>query len=114
MNYEESVQIIYLAQNRFEPQKVENWSLVQKVFDHSYFYSGEAEFDFTMKDEKVVRYMDNNYPLLTYDPVLLQQIRNWASNSSTNYRVEIKLLDDAKKIAIVAIDGLRKEYHLNN
>src|SRR5579863_4502106 len=39
MNYEESVQIIYLAQSRFEPQKIENWSLVQKVFDQSYFNS---------------------------------------------------------------------------
>ena len=33
MNYEESVQIIYLAQSRFESQKIENWNLVQKVFD---------------------------------------------------------------------------------
>src|SRR5579862_664541 len=63
MNYEESVQIIYLAQNRFEPQKIENWNLVQKIFDQSYFYSkGGSEFDFTLHDEKVIRYMDNNYP----------------------------------------------------
>jgi len=115
MNYEESVQIIYLAQNRFEPQKIENWNLVQKVFDQSYFYSsGDSEFDLTMNDEKVIRYLDNNYPLLTYETNLIQQIRNWAYSSSRNYRVEIQLLNDAKSQAVVAMNALRKEYHLNN
>jgi hypothetical protein len=116
MNYEESVQIIYLAQNRFEPEKIENWNLVQKVFDQSYYFysSGGSEFDLTMNDEKVIRYMNNNYPLLTYETNLIQQIRNWAYSSSRNYRVEIQLLNDAKSQAIVAMNALRKKYHLNN
>jgi hypothetical protein len=113
MNYEESVQIINLAQYRFEPQKTENWNLVQKIFDQSYFYSsGDSEFNLTLKDKKVIRYMDNNYPLLSYEPDLIQQIRNWAYCSSTNYRVEIGLLKEAKLQGIKAIDVLKKEYHL--
>jgi len=112
-NYEESVQIIYLAQNRFEPQKIENWNLVQKIFDQSYFYSpGDSEFNLTLNDEKVIRFMDNNYPLLNYEPDLIQQIRNWAYSSSRNYRVEIELLNEAKLKAIIAMDVLKKEYHL--
>jgi hypothetical protein len=116
MNYEESVQIIYLAQNRFEPQKIENWNLVQKVFDQSYFYStgDTTEFNLRLNEEKVTRYMNNNYSLLTYDQGLIQQIRNWAYSSSTNYKVEIKLLNDAKRQSISAMDALKKEYHLNN
>ncbi|HEY2726174.1 MAG TPA: hypothetical protein VGI61_03300, partial [Parafilimonas sp.] len=82
MNYEESVQIIYLAQNRFEPQKIENWSLVQKVFDQSYFNSFDSLSDFAINfkvnDERAMRFMNNNYPLLNYDKDLLQQLRNWA------------------------------------
>ena len=113
MNYEESVQIIYLAQNRFEPDKVENWKLIQKVFDQSYFFNpGDSEFNLTLNDEKVIRYMDNNYPLLTYEPDLIQQVRNWAYSSSRNYRVEIQLLNDAKSLAFKAMDELKKEYHL--
>src|ERR1700722_3881789 len=113
MNYEEAVQIIYLVQNRFEPHKIENWNLVQKVFDQSYFYSpGDQEFNLTLKDEKVIRYMDNNYPLLTYEPDLIHQIRNWAYSSSRNYRVEIELLNEAKLQANIAMDVLKKAYHL--
>ena len=126
MNYEESVQIIYLAQNRFEPEKVENWKLIQQVFDQSYFYNpgdseisnklnksvGLTEFNLALNDEKVIRYMDNNYPLLTYEPDLIQQVRNWAYSSSRNYRVEIQLLNDAKSLAFKAMDELKKEYHL--
>jgi hypothetical protein len=63
MNYEESVQIIYLAQNRFEPQKTENWSLVQKAFDQSYFNSLDSLSDFainlTVNDERAMRFMNN-------------------------------------------------------
>jgi hypothetical protein len=58
--------------------------------------------------------MDNNYPLLSYEPDLIQQIRNWAYSSSRNYRVEIELLNEAKLHAIVAMDVLKKEYHLEN
>jgi hypothetical protein len=109
MKYEESVQIIYLAQNRFEPQKIENWNLVQKIFDQSYFYSpGDSEFNLTLNDEKVIRFMDNNYPLLSYEPDLIHQIRNWAYSSSRNYRVEIELLNEAKLQAIMAMGWLKK------
>jgi hypothetical protein len=113
MKYEESVQIIYLSQNRFAPQKIENWNLVQKIFDQSYFYlPGDSEFNFTLTDERVIRFMDNNYPLFNYEPALIQQIRNWAYCSSRNYRVEIELLKEAKLNAIIAMDVLKKEYHL--
>ena len=116
MNYEESVQFIYLGQNRFEPQKIENWSLVQKVFDQSYFNSLDSLSHFainvTVNDEKAMRFMNNNYPLLNYDKYLWQQLRNWAYCSSRNYRVEIQLFNAARLQAIIAIAALKKEYHL--
>jgi len=116
MNYEESVQIIYLAQNRYEPQKIENWSLVQKVFDQSYFNSldslSDIAINLTVKDERAMRFMNNNYSLLKYDKDLWQQLRNWAYSSSRNYRVEIQIFNDARFQAIVAIAALKKEYHL--
>ena len=116
MNYEESVQIIYLTQNRFEPQKIENWSLVQKVFDQSYFNSLDSLSDFainlTVNDEIAMRFMNNNYPLLNYDKDLWQQLRNWAYSSSRNYRVEIQIFNAARLQAIIAIAALKKEYHL--
>jgi len=116
MNYEESVQIIYLAQNRFEPQKIENWSLVQKVFDQSYFNSLDSLSDFAINlivnDERAMRFMNNNYPLLSYDKALWQQLRNWAYTSSRNYRVEIQIFNAARLQAIIAIAALKKEYHL--
>ena len=116
MNYEESVQIIYLAQNRFEPQKIENWSLVQKVFDQSYFNSLDSLSDFainlTVNDERAMRFMNNNYPLLNYDKDLWQQLRNWAYTSSRNYRVEIQIFNAARLQAIIAIAALKKEHHL--
>jgi len=116
MNYEESVQVIYLAQNRFEPQKIENWNLVQKVFDQSYFNSFDSLSDFAINlkvtDERAMRFMNNNYHLLTYDKDLLQQLRNWAYSSSRNYRVEIQIFNAARIQAITAIAALKKEYHL--
>jgi hypothetical protein len=116
MNYEESVQVIYLAQNRFEPQKIENWNLVQKVFDQSHFNSFDSLSDFAINlkvnDERAMRFMNNNYLLLTYDKDLLQQLRNWAYSSSRNYRVEIQIFNTARLQAIIAIAALKKEYHL--
>ena len=116
MNYEESVQIIYLGQNRLEPQKIENWSLVQKVFDQSYFNSLDSLSDFainvSMSDERARRFINNNYPLLNYDKDLWQQLRNWAYCSSRNYRVGIQLFNAARFQAIIAIAALKKEYHL--
>ena len=116
MNYEESVQIIYLSQNRIEPQKIENWSLVQKVFDQSYFNSLDSLSDFAINlivnDERAMRFMNNNYPLLSYDKALWQQLRNWAYTSSRNYRVEIQIFNAARLQAIIAIAALKKEYHL--
>jgi hypothetical protein len=116
MNYEESVQIIYLSQNRLEPQKIENLNLVQKVFDQSYFYSldslSDVAINLTVNDDKVIHFMNNNYPLLTYETDLIQQIKNWAYSSSRNYRIEIQLFNDAKLRDIIAMDALKKEYHL--
>ena len=116
MNYEETIQVIYLAQNRFEPQKIENWSLVQKVFDQSHFNSldslSDIAINLTVNDERAMRFMKNNYPLLNYDKDLWQQLRNWAYSSSRNYRVEIQIFNAARLQAIIAIAALKKEYHL--
>jgi hypothetical protein len=116
MNYEEAVQIIYLAQNRFEPQHIENWRLVHHVFDQSYFNLldslSDIAINLTVKDEKAMRFMNTDYPLLRYDKDLWQQLRNWAFSSSRNYRVEIQLFNAARLQAIIAIAALKKEYRL--
>ena len=56
--------------------------------------------------------MNNNYLLLTYETDLIQQIKNWAYSFSRNYREEIQLFNDAKLLDIIAMDALKKEYHL--
>ena len=37
LSYEESIRVIYMVQNKYEPEKAENWKLVQKVFYQEYF-----------------------------------------------------------------------------
>jgi len=121
LNYEEALKIIYLLQDKFEPEKIQNWNLVQKVFDYNYFDQLDrikaAKRDsagryFDQKDQDLDAFLKKNIPLNTYDKNVLFELKNWARNSSWSYRVQAGNLITAKQKAQMAIDALKDEYHL--
>ncbi len=119
LNYEESIRVIYMLQNKYEPEKTQNWNLVQRVFDQGYFniLDSIAPRDsttkhFEMYDPKLSAFLNSNFPLYTYDKNLLQELRNWAYNSSRNYKVIVNDIRTAKEKAQIVIEALKKEHHL--
>jgi hypothetical protein len=121
LSYEESVRVVYMLQNKYEPEKAENWNLVQKVFYQEYFNlmdkDPELTRDSTVKNfdaENARRnsFMNSSYPLYSYDKNILFQLKNWAYNSSRNYRVIVNDIISMRTKAQEVIEGLRKEYHL--
>jgi hypothetical protein len=119
LSYEESIRVIYMLQNKYEPEKTENWNLVQKVFDQGYFNildsvaaRDSSKIHFEIRDQKLSEFLNTNLPLYTYDKSVLQELRNWAYNSSRNYKVIVHDIGTAKEKAQLVIDALKKEYHL--
>ena len=121
LNYEESLKIIYLLQDKYEPDKIENWKLVQKVFDNDYFdeldrikaaRKDSSGRNFNMADEEVMKFSGKNIALNTYDRSVLFELKNWARHTSASYRIQIGNLKSAIQKAQLAIDALRKEYHV--
>jgi len=119
LSYEESIRVIYMLQNKYEPEKTENWNLVQKVFDQGYFNildsvaaRDSSTIHFEIRDQKLSEFLNTNFPLYTYDKNVLQELRNWAYNSSRNYKVIVHDIGTAKEKAQLVIDVLKKEYHL--
>jgi len=119
LSYEESIRVIYMLQNKYEPEKTENWNLVQKVFDQGYFNildsvaaRDSSTIHFEIRDQKLSEFLHTNFPLYTYDKNVLQELRNWAYNSSRNYKVIVHDIGTAKEKAQLVIDVLKKEYHL--
>ena len=121
LDYEEALKIIYLLQDKYEPEKIQNWNLVQKVFDNDYF----AELDkikaaskdsslksFDTKDRELEIFLTKNISLNTYDKNILFELKNWARNSSWSYRIQIGNLRSTVKKASLAIEALKKEYHI--
>ena len=120
LDYEEAIKVIYLLQNKYEPEKIENWNLVQKVFDQSYFDTLEA-IKGTARDSTNIlstnnpslnAFLETNYPLHTYDKTVLFELRNWAYNTSRNYRILVRDIYYSKQKAFEAIKALKKEYDL--
>jgi hypothetical protein len=121
LGYEESIRVIYMLQNKYEPEKAENWNLVQKVFYQEYFNILDKDpvlaRDSTVKNfmtdnPRLDSFFSNNYPLYTYDKTILFELKNWAYNSSRNYKVIIKDITTMRAKAHEVIDALKKEYHL--
>ena len=120
LGYEESIRVIYMLQNKYEPEKSENWKLVQKIFYQEYFNILDKDPALT-RDSTVKNFMtDNagldsfiktNYPLYTYDKNSLFELKNWAYNSSRNYRVIVNDIKTMRSKAHEVIDALKKEYH---
>ena len=121
LNYEEALKIIYLLQDEYEPEKIQNWNLVQKVFDYNYFDQldkikpaarDSSEKNFDQKNQEFDDFLNKDIPLNTYDKNVLFELKNWARNSSWSYRVLAGNLITAKQKAQIAIDALKDEYHL--
>ena len=56
-------------------------------------------------------FLNKNYPLYTYDKNSLFELKNWAYNSSRNYRVIVRDISSMRTKAHEVIDALKKEYH---
>jgi hypothetical protein len=120
LGYEETIRVITMLQNKYEPEKIQNWNLVQKVFDQGYFTILDAiaprdstTRHFERNDEKLNHFLNSDYPLYSYDKTTLRELRNWALNSSRNYRIIVHDLYAANEKARLAIEALKKEYHLD-
>lgn len=119
LNYEEAVRVIYLLQDENEPLKTANWNLVQQVFDLARFRTLDsiksADLDSSFKetnldDWQLSRFMNTNYPLLSYDKNKLEEIRNGAYGSSRNYRVLVRTIEATEGKAREVLAALKKEY----
>jgi hypothetical protein len=122
LGYEESTRVIYMLQNKYEPEKKQNWDLVQKVFHQEYFNILDNDPSlardstikgFTTNNPRLTDFMNTNYPLYTYDKNILFELKNWAFNSSRNYRVIVNDIISMKEKADDVIKALKEEYHLN-
>ena len=120
LGYEESIRVIYMLQNKYEPEKAENWKLVQKVFYQEYFNildkNPALTRDSTVKNfmtdsPQLDSFLNKDYPLYTYDKNILFELKNWAYNSSRNYKVIVKDIVTMRVKAHEVIDALKKEYH---
>lgn len=120
LDYDESIRIIYLLQDKYYPEKAENWKLVQNVFDQVYFDSLEliprvARDSVHLVDpanSALQTYLTTDYPLMNPDKTQLLQLSNWARNSSRAYRVLQGDIITAKQKAFDVIRTLKKNYHL--
>src|SRR5688500_11687879 len=108
-----------MLQNKYEQEKTQNWNLVQKVFDQSYFniLDSIAPRDsttqyFGINNEKIKQFLQADFRLYTYDKSVLQELRNWAFNSTRNYKVIVRDIYIARQKAESAVAALQKEYHL--
>jgi hypothetical protein len=120
LDYEETLKIISLLEENINPQKNDNWNLVQKVFDGSYFNTlqtiGAAGRDSASQasgadSDRFASFLNTNYPLLTYDKNTWTELSNRALTSSDAYRTLLGTVSMAKKQAEGALAALNQEYH---
>ena len=121
LDYEETLKIISLLEDNINPQKNENWNIVQKAFDGSYFKTlqtiGPARRDSALQTswagvDRLDSFVNTNYPLLTYDKNIWMELSNRALTSSDAYTVLLGNVSMARKKAEEAIAALKEEYHL--
>jgi hypothetical protein len=121
LDYEEAIKLTYLLQTRYDSEKTANWLLVQKVFNQSFFdtletIKGAARDSATILSKpgpELRTFLNKDIPLNTYDNTILLELRNWAENTSRNYRILLNDLPHTKQKAIEAIEALKKEYHFD-
>jgi hypothetical protein len=119
LSYEESIRVIYMLQSKYEPEKIQNWNLTQRIFDQGYFNTLDSiaprdstTKNFELNNQKLTSFLNANISLYSYDKNVLQELRNWAYNSSRDYRIIIHDINSAKQKAHAVIEALKKEYHL--
>jgi hypothetical protein len=119
LDYEEALKIIVLLEENISAEKTENWNLVQKVFDGSYFNelsvirsaARDSSAQVSRADaSRLDSFMDGNYPFITYDRNSWMELSNRALNSSNDYRVLLKTVGAAKQSAEEAMDALTSKY----
>jgi hypothetical protein len=118
LDYEESIKVIYMLQNKYEQDKTQNWNLVQKVFYQDYFNLIDADphlaRDSTGKgflpSAPRDSFLSRSFPLNTYDQNIFFELRNWAYNSSRNYKVLLNDLKTARRKAHELVEALKEEY----
>ena len=121
LDYEEAIKLTYLLQTRFDAEKAENWSLVQKIFNQSVFDTLEnikgagrdSAIDISIHNAALEPFFKKNFPLNNYDQATLSELRNWAENTSRNYRILLNDIPHTKQKAIAAIEALKKQYDLD-
>ena len=94
---------------------------MQSVFDQSVFDTLEsikgAARDSTnvllSHSNELDSFLNKDFPLKTDDKAVLFQLKNWAQNTSRNYKVLLKDVVSTKRKAIDAIETLKQKYHLN-
>ena len=119
LDYEESLKIIQLLEDNYAAEKTANWNLVQQVFDHRYFDILD-NIKAASRDTATVlgsvdslefnKFLNLNYPLLTYENKSLMELSNRALNSSSSYKTLLRTVNFAKEKATGAIDALKEEY----
>src|SRR5690242_2897329 len=101
LDYEEILKIISLLEDNIAFQKNDNWNVVQRVFDGSYFNTletiGAARRDSASQTsqadmDRLGSFLDANYPLLTYDKNTWIELSNRALTSSYAYRTLIEAI----------------------
>jgi hypothetical protein len=118
LDYEESIKVIYMLQNKYDPEKTQNWNLVQKVFYQDYFNILDAHPQLTRDSTGIGltanaqsdSFLKTDYPLYKYDKDILFELKNWAYNSSRNYRITIHDIKTARIKAQQLIEALKHEY----
>ncbi len=120
LDYEEAIKLTYLLQDRYDTEKAENWILVQKVFNQSVFDTLEnikgagrdSAIDISIYNAALEPFFRKNFSLTNNDAATLSELRNWAENTSRNYRILLKDIPQTKQKAVDAIEALKKQYHL--
>jgi len=121
LDYEEAIKLTYLLQTRYDAEKAENWKLVQKVFNQSVFDTLEnikgagrdSAIDISVHNAALEPFFKKNFQLNNYDRATLSELRNWAENTSRNYRILLKDIPHTKQKAIEAIEALKTKYQLD-
>jgi hypothetical protein len=120
LDYEEAIKLTYLLQTRFDTEKAQNWTLVQKVFNQSVFDTLEkikgagrdSATDISIHNTALEPFFKRKFSLNNYDQATLSELKNWAENTSRNYRILLKDIPYTKQKAINAIDALKNQYNL--
>jgi hypothetical protein len=115
--YDQYVEEMSQRQNNEPVYNIETRKYIEKIFDNSVLEEfgrmmpelGEHVIDTSMTLEK---FKEINYPLLSYDPVLLKEYANNCFARKRNWRNRNLGFILLKNIAIHLINDLKNEYHL--